>query len=1170
MNAAINASHASNASSVSSRRVRRPLQKASFWTLLLVLAALFASRAAYATTYTVTDNTDNTSDTGSLRYAVNNATSGSDTIDLSHVAGTITLTNGTLTINNSVTIIGPGAALLTISGNNATTVFTIGFNATVSIGKLNIAYGSGPINGGAIVNDGTLTLTQCAFSGNTAVLSGGAVYSMGALTVSDSIFAGNTATSGGGGAIYGVSMTVESSTFSGNTSTAGGAVFAQNATFENSTFFGNNVNGGGPGGGVFDNGTLTVNNSTITGNAPDGIWDNGGQPMTVTNSIVAGNNGADCDNCGTQSANNMIGGNAELGPLQFNGGRTETMMPLPGSPAIGAGSGSTLATDQRGFARSTSGASDLGAVQTNYLTVNTVNDSTDTTTCTGGATCSLRDAITLADTAGSGDIVFQSGLSGDIVLASALPTLNGNVNIAGPGANLLTIAGPGVSNTYSVLDIPNANAVVNLSGLTITNAGPNSPNGAGISNEGLLLIENCAFRLNIGTEGGAIFNDAGGSVQVANSTFSQDDAEDGGGILNLGALVVANGTFNDDRDYNGNGGGIANSGASALALVENSTLFGNNALNGGVGAGIYNSGAIALYNNILADNVNLNGNTEDDCSGCGTLDPSNQIGGTPNLSALAYNGLNATVQTMLPLPGSPAIQAGVLTLLPTELTTDERGFPRTTGGKLDVGAAQTNYTAVQFVQQPTATAINATINPAVTVEVLETNTNLAAPNNTDAVNGISIPLTFSGTGTLGGTLTQTTSGGVASFGDLSVNTIGTGNTLATSVTVTPTGVTPPVILTATSNPFDITLITQTITFTPPPANVTFGVTPITLVATSSASLPVTLQVDYGPATISGNILTITGGGTVVVEADAAAAGNYAAAAPVTETIVVAPAASSLVLTASANSAPTGTSVTLTASASSATPGTTAAPAGTVTFMANGNSIGTAQMTAGEATLAVTTLPAGSNTITASYGGDADFTGSTAQLAGAIVVGAPTFTMTSSASSLSISPGQTGTVTLTLTPSFGYTGTVNFSCGNLPLHSTCSFTPSSATFSGTTPVTVTLTVATSVKGQARSSIARLTPLHPLHSLPILPAIFFWLPGSRLALEEDEQNKQPRMKKKSFRMLLAALLLVLGVGMLSLTGCGGMSDKTPAGSQTVTITATGSGGVSQSISVQLNVS
>jgi len=69
---------------------------------------------------------------------------------------------------------------------------------------------------------------------------------------------------------------------------------------------------------------------------------------------------------------------------------------------------------------------------------------------------------------------------------------------------------------------------------------------------------------------------------------------------------------------------------------------------------------------------------------------------------------------------------------------------------------QTNYTSVAFVQQPTNTIVSTAISPAPTVQVLETDTNAGAPNNTDAVNGIPVTLTYSGAGTLGGTLTQTT------------------------------------------------------------------------------------------------------------------------------------------------------------------------------------------------------------------------------------------------------------------------------------------------------------------------------------------------------------------------------------------------------------------------------
>jgi hypothetical protein len=81
-------------------------------------------------------------------------------------------------------------------------------------------------------------------------------------------------------------------------------------------------------------------------------------------------------------------------------------------------------------------------------------------------------------------------------------------------------------------------------------------------------------------------------------------------------------------------------------------------------------------------------------------------------------------------------------------------------------------------------------------------------------------------------------------------------------------------------------IEQTISFTAPASPVTYGVAPITLSATASSGLPVTFSVVSGPASISDNILTITGVGTVEVAANQAGDADYAAAKEVTHNIVV--------------------------------------------------------------------------------------------------------------------------------------------------------------------------------------------------------------------------------------------------------------------------------------------
>jgi hypothetical protein len=93
-----------------------------------------------------------------------------DTIVFSGVAGTITLTS-TLSINKSVTINGPGANLLTISGNDAVRVFTVASAQTFAISGLTIAHGFST-QGAGILTAGILTVNNCTFSNNVATKGG--------------------------------------------------------------------------------------------------------------------------------------------------------------------------------------------------------------------------------------------------------------------------------------------------------------------------------------------------------------------------------------------------------------------------------------------------------------------------------------------------------------------------------------------------------------------------------------------------------------------------------------------------------------------------------------------------------------------------------------------------------------------------------------------------------------------------------------------------------------------------------------------------------------------------------------------------------------------------------------------------------------------------------------
>ena len=133
---------------------------------------------------------------------------------------------------------------------------------------------------------------------------------------------------------------------------------------------------------------------------------------------------------------------------------------------------------------------------------------------------------------------------------------------------------------------------------------------------------------------------------------------------------------------------------------------------------------------------------------------------------------------------------------------------------------------------------------------------------------------------------------------------------------------------------------QTITFTQPTSPVTYGAKPITLSATSNSGLPVTLSLVSGPATLSGNTLTITGASSVVVAANQPGNTTYAAAPQVTKTITVNKAA--LTATAQKQSMTYGgplptLTYTLTGFVNSETPATATTGAPTLTTTAKASS-----------------------------------------------------------------------------------------------------------------------------------------------------------------------------------------------------------------------------------------
>jgi hypothetical protein len=274
---------------------------------------------------------------GSLRAVIAGAAGGDRVVFAPALAGqTITLTSGELLLNKNLTITGPGAGLLTVSGNHASRVFEVAGGVTDSVSGLTVANGRAPGQGGGVANFGTLTLANVTVSGNlargSAINYGGGIYNSGTLTMQNSTVTGNVADgatpatfspdSGWGGGIYNVgTLTVTNSTVSADTASTGGGLFNNGgaATVRAGTLSGNTAYGPGgavsigggsvtvntstvagntanDGGGIrILNGTLTVNRSTLSGNAAHGASATGGAigvdggAVTVNTSTLAGN-----------------------------------------------------------------------------------------------------------------------------------------------------------------------------------------------------------------------------------------------------------------------------------------------------------------------------------------------------------------------------------------------------------------------------------------------------------------------------------------------------------------------------------------------------------------------------------------------------------------------------------------------------------------------------------------------------------------------------------------------------------------------------------------------------------------------------------------------------------------------------------------------------------------
>ena len=331
---------------------------------------LLVGGAAAVRGQTVAVTNLNDSGAGSLRQAIADVPAGGHVTFA--VSGTIVLTSAELTIGKNLFIDGPGASLLSVSGNNARRVFNV-TAGTVEINGISIIRGETSGNGAGVqtASGVNLTMNECVVGGSglgshASGFGGGLYNAFGATaTVNRSAFIGNSAFPNGGasgGGIANVGTTnVNNSTFTDNsTRHGGGAIWTENAcvlNVQSCTISGNSATTGGVGLG----GGIRTQNGTAT---------------TINNTIVSGNTATlgSPDVAGSFSGGfNLIGGSPLLGPLQDNGGPTPTMALAPTSPAMDKGHAGGLTTDQRGrirpydiptIANAAGGdGSDIGAVE---------------------------------------------------------------------------------------------------------------------------------------------------------------------------------------------------------------------------------------------------------------------------------------------------------------------------------------------------------------------------------------------------------------------------------------------------------------------------------------------------------------------------------------------------------------------------------------------------------------------------------------------------------------------------------------------------------------------------------------------------------------------------------------------------------------------------------------
>jgi CSLREA domain-containing protein len=535
----------------------------------------------------------------------------------SNTAGNATLDHVTITDNTRTGFRADGAGVWSWSdGTPGPTV-----NITNSVIKNNTIDGENSA-GGAIVNySATMNIGNSAIIGNQSVDSnGGGIFNAGVMSITNTTISGNTSALDGGGIYARGNTTLNHVTLSRNTANRGGGVFRDASSAPVVNLHGS-----------------TIGDNTAVSN-PDALAVFTSQGYNLIENTTG------TTFTGT-TAGNILGRDPGLVPARLVDG-TEVVPLQPGSLAVDTADPANFpATDQRGTPRAQDGnmdgssLPDIGAFERKINVVYTVTKTADVNDGACDSDCSLREAISTANTAAGDNViifdplVFNSLQTITLTLDELRIVNSGSLALLGPGSGLLTLSG----NNSSRVVFLDQNSVALISGLKITGGngtGPthvhegggilnnggylelkrsivsnNSVNftlngrGGGVTNSGggKLAVNESAISSNGAFTGGGIFNNNNGStLVVSDSSIQNNTSAEGGGIYNLTTAEINNSLISDNTANQGNGGGIFNHASSVKVSLTNTTVFHNSA--SGSGGGIVNSAPMDILRSTIGKN----------------------------------------------------------------------------------------------------------------------------------------------------------------------------------------------------------------------------------------------------------------------------------------------------------------------------------------------------------------------------------------------------------------------------------------------------------------------------------------------------------------------------------------------------------------------------------------